>query len=98
MSSQEMTEAEGDNEELDPRVQEELEKLNNCTDEINRSVSQAISNSEIFYFVDLKYNLMTQTQCSASSCLTPLTTSRVCPRSLAIALRRQGHTMSPWTR
>ena len=39
MSSQEMTEAEGDNEELDPRVQEELEKLNNCTDEINRSVS-----------------------------------------------------------
>ena len=23
-------------EELDPRVQEELEKLNNCTDEINR--------------------------------------------------------------
>lgn len=26
----------GDTEELDPRVQEELEKLNNCTDEINR--------------------------------------------------------------
>ena len=27
-----------DNEELDPRVQDELEKLNNCTDEINRYV------------------------------------------------------------
>ena len=25
-----------ESEELDPRVQEELEKLNNCTDEINR--------------------------------------------------------------
>ena len=57
MSSQEMTEAEGDNEELDPRVQEELEKLNNCTDEINRSVSQAISNSEIFLFCRLEIQL-----------------------------------------
>ena len=26
-------------EELDPRVQEELEKLNSCTDEINRLIS-----------------------------------------------------------
>ena len=40
MSSQETVEAEDDTEELDPRVQEELEKLNNCTDEINRSVSE----------------------------------------------------------
>ena len=33
-----------DSEELDPRVQEELEKLNNCTDEINR---YSFSNSQI---------------------------------------------------
>ena len=33
-----------DNEELDPRVQDELEKLNNCTDEINR-----------YLFVDIKF-------------------------------------------
>ena len=30
--------AELESEELDPRVQEELEKLNHCTDEINRFV------------------------------------------------------------
>ena len=38
MSSQQTVEAEDESEELDPRVQEELEKLNSCTDEINRSV------------------------------------------------------------
>ena len=38
MSSRETVEAEDESEELDPRVQEELEKLNSCTDEINRSI------------------------------------------------------------
>ena len=31
---------EEENEELDPRVMEELEKLNTCTDEINRLETQ----------------------------------------------------------
>ncbi len=42
MSSQETVEAEDESEELDPRVQEELEKLNSCTDEINRSILSSL--------------------------------------------------------
>lgn len=40
MSSQETVGSGDESEELDPRVQEELEKLNSCTDEINRSASE----------------------------------------------------------
>ena len=35
-------------EELDPRVQEELEKLNNCTDEINRLEIQLDDANTVF--------------------------------------------------
>ena len=38
MESQETAVAEDESQELDPRVQEELEKLNSCTDEINRLI------------------------------------------------------------
>jgi len=39
---------EAEEEELDPRVQEELEKLNNCTDEINRLETQLDDANTVF--------------------------------------------------
>ena len=75
-----------ESEELDPRVQEELEKLNNCTDEINRLEYLFCHLYLIFYYLpDLRSSWMTPTLCSDSSCQTPPTTSRVCPRDSATA-------------
>ena len=84
-------------EELDPRVQQELEKLNNCTDEINRLEIQLDDANTVFRSLlsDSTHHLKVE----RASVPPPLTvfSLRLCPKESDLTLRRLVPTMRPWS-
>ena len=84
-------------EELDPRVQQELEKLNNCTDEINRLEIQLDDANTVFRSLlsDSTHHLKVE-----RSSVPPLLTFfflRLCPKESDLTLRKLVPTMRPWS-
>ena len=57
-SRREFLSAEKEDDDLDPRVMEELEKLNTCTDEINRLETQLDDANSIFRWEGLSLFLV----------------------------------------
>ena len=84
-------------EELDPRVQQELEKLNNCTDEINRLEIQLDDANTVFRSLlsDSTHHLKVE-RASVPPLLT-FFSLRLCPRESDLTLRRLALTMRPWS-
>ena len=84
-------------EELDPRVQQELEKLNNCTDEINRLEIQLDDANTVFRSLlsDSTHHLKVE-RASVPPLLT-FFSLRLCPRESDLTLRRLVPTMRPWS-
>ena len=84
-------------EELDPRVQQELEKLNNCTDEINRLEIQLDDANTVFRSLlsDSTHHLKVE-----RAFVPPLLTFlflRPCPRESDLTLRKLVPIMRPWS-
>ena len=84
-------------EELDPRVQQELEKLNNCTDEINRLEIQLDDANTVFRSLlsDSTHHLKVE-RASVPPLLT-IVSLRLCPKESDLTLRRLVPTMRPWS-
>ena len=84
-------------EELDPRVQQELEKLNNCTDEINRLEIQLDDANTVFRSLlsDSTHHLKVE-RASVPPLLT-FFSLRLCPRELDLTLKKLVPTMRPWS-
>ena len=84
-------------EELDPRVQQELEKLNNCTDEINRLEIQLDDANTVFRSLlsDSTHHL--KVDGASDPPLLTFFSLRLCPKESDLTSRRLVPTMRPWS-